>query len=142
MIRNNVPNSIEINAQYISNLRQRAAIHHATNPNVNENSSKDAQKVIAPGHISLTEAESFEEPLFRSNFNDSFRSIMHNDTSTWKAVAFLQKFEKELPDFQYKVHFGPDGFPDAIMSTTAVMRKNLICYGHMMLLDAQMRAFS
>ena len=66
---------------------------------------------------------------------------MYNDTSTWKAVAFLQKCENELLDFQYKVHFGQDGLPDAIMFMTAAMRKNLIRYGHMMFLDAQMCAF-
>ena len=67
---------------------------------------------------------------------------MHNDTTTWKAVAFLQKCEIDLPDFQYKVHFGFDGLPDAIMFMTAAMRKNLIRFGHMMFLDAQMRAFN
>ena len=50
--------------------------------------------------------------------------------------------EKELPDFQYNVHVGPDGLPDAIMFMTAAMRKNLICYGLMMFLDAKMRAFN
>ena len=67
---------------------------------------------------------------------------MHNDTSTWKAVAFLQKCEEDLSDFRYKVYFGPDGLLDAIMFMTAAMRNNLIRYGHMMLLDAQMRAFN
>ena len=89
MIRNVVPNSTKIDAQYLNNLRRRAAIYHAKNPHVNEISSKDAQKLIAPGHISRTEAESVEDPLLRANFNEFFRSIMHNDTSTWKAVAFL-----------------------------------------------------
>ena len=90
---------------------------------MNEIGSNDAQKLIAPGHISRTEAESVEDPLFRTNFTEFFRTIMHNNTSTWEAVAFLKKCEKELPDFQYKVHFGPDGLPDAIMSMTAAMRR-------------------
>lgn len=83
MIRNVAPNSTEINAQYLNNLRPRAVIYHATNLHVNEISSKDAQKPIAPGHISLTEAESVEDPLFQSNYNDFLNSIIHNDTSTW-----------------------------------------------------------
>ena len=32
MIRKVVPNSTELNAQYLNNLRRRAAIYHATNP--------------------------------------------------------------------------------------------------------------
>ena len=64
MIRNVVPNSTNVNAQYLNNLRQRAAIYHAKNPHVNEISSKDAKKLIVPGHISRIEAESVEDPLF------------------------------------------------------------------------------
>ena len=64
-----------------------------------EISSNDVQNLIAPGHISRTEAESVDDPLLRANFNEFCRSIMHNDTLTWKAVAFLQKCEKGLPNF-------------------------------------------
>ena len=70
MIRNVVPNSTELNAQYLNNLRRRAVIYHATNPDATEISTQDAHKLLAPGHISMCEAESIEDPLLRVNFNE------------------------------------------------------------------------
>ena len=67
---------------------------------------------------------------------------MHNDTSTLKTVAFIQKGEKGLPGFRYKVRFCHDGLSDAIMFITAAVSKSIFSYGHIMFLDAQIRAFN
>ena len=40
------------------------------------------------------------------------------------------------------VHYGPDRLPDAIMHMTSEMMNNLIRYGDIMHLDAQIRAFN
>ena len=67
---------------------------------------------------------------------------MINDTTTWKALAFLEECKKRLPNFHYAVHYGTDNLPDAIMYMTSEMINNLIRYGDIMHLDAQMRAFN
>ena len=67
---------------------------------------------------------------------------MKNDTTTWKALVFLEEYEKRLPNFHYVVHYVPDSLPDTIMYMTSEMINNLIRYEDIMHLDAQMRAFN
>ena len=67
---------------------------------------------------------------------------MLNDDTTWKALSYLQKCKNELPGFDYQIHYAKDGKPDGLMHMTLEMKHNLLRYGDVMFLDAQMRAFN
>ena len=59
-----------------------------------------------------------------------------------EGFSFLEECKKRPPNFHYAVHYGTDNLPDAIMYMTSEMINNLIRYGDIMHLDAQMRAFN
>ena len=44
--------------------------------------------------------------------------------------------------FDYRMHYNSEGLPDAIVWMTLQMKKNLLQYGDILFLDAQMRQYN
>ena len=47
---------------------------------------------------------------------------MKEDPSTWTAIQFLRKCKSEVPGFDYRLSYGVDGKPTAVMYMTPRMR--------------------
>jgi hypothetical protein len=64
------------------------------------------------------------------------------DSTTWKAIPFLETLQKTICGFVFSVCFDSQGLPDAFMYMTPRMRMDLVRFGHVIFLDAQQRQFS
>ena len=86
--------------------------------------------------------ETINGPLKLTDFQKMYNNIMNSDVTTWKLVSFLQTCKRELPGFDYEIHYAQDGYPDGIMFMTAQMKNNLMRYGDIMFLDSQNNSFN
>ena len=137
-----IPIGTEITSVYMDNLRRRAALFHAKNPDSVSIGEDNARFVLGKHDMNEKLYYDITDPLIRTNFNKMYRNIMHNDPDSWSALAFLQESKKELPNFDYEIHYGHDNKPDGIMYMTSQMKNNLIRFGDIFFLDAQKRAFN
>ena len=103
---------------------------------------EDSIKLARNCKLSAEEAVSFHDPMVRANLNDMFRNIMKEDPSTWTAIQFLRKCKSEVDGFDYRLSYGVDGKPTAVMYMTPRMRYNLVRYGNIMFLDSQKRQYN
>ena len=71
-----------------------------------------------------------------------YNENVSSDATLWKLISFSKKCKRDLPGFDFDVHYSEDRYPDAIMFMTAEMKRNLIRYGDIMFLDAQNDGFN
>jgi hypothetical protein len=64
------------------------------------------------------------------------------DSTSWKAIQFLETLKKKIRGFAFSVFFDSQGLPDAFMYMTLQMRMNLVQYGNVIFLDVQQRQFN
>ena len=80
--------------------------------------------------------------MLRANFNEMFGKIMKEDQLTWTAIQFLRKFKTEVDGFDYRLSYGLDGKPTAVIYMTPRMRYNLVRHGNIMFLDSKKRQYN
>ena len=51
IVRYVVPSRTQINAQYLANLRRRAAIHHLKNPDMSQTDQSEAADLLSSGQL-------------------------------------------------------------------------------------------
>ena len=142
LLYESIPMGIEINAQYLANLRRKVTLYHAKYPDDDIISNESARELVDNKRVTDIDYEILEDPDIMLNYSKMFRNIMHNDPDSWTAVSFLEKMKVEQHNFDFKIHYGVDGRPDAILYMTAQMKLNLIRYGYVLYLDAQKRPFN
>jgi hypothetical protein len=69
------------------------------------------------------------------------RKIIQDSTS-WKAIQFLESLQQTIPGFVFIVWFDSQGLPDAFMYMTPRMHSDLVCFGDVLFLDAHQRQFN
>ena len=139
---NLIPKAIHMDAAYLRNFKLKAQIHHAQHDNQYSIPYHDAKVMLIRRSITTPELDSLKTPLVIANFNEISRNVMLNDDNVWTALSYLQKCKNELPGFDYQIHYAKDGKPDGLMYMTLEMKWNLLRYGDILFIDAQMRAFN
>ena len=142
LLKSALPTATVLDSKFINNFRIRVANYHAKNVNSTIVTMEDSIKLASSCKLSAEESVSFHDPMVRANFNDMFRNIMKEDPSTWTAIQFLRKCKSEVPGFDYRLSYGVDGKPTAVMYMTPRMRYNLVRYGNIMFLDSQKRQYN
>ena len=70
--------------------------------------------MISQYKLKNKEMDSIKDPIAQVNFDKFYTDIMNSDSHSWKVLSYLQKCKRELPGFDYEVHYGTDGYPDGI----------------------------
>ena len=142
LLKSALPTVMVLDSKYLNNFRLRVANYHAKHLNSTVVTMEDGIKLARNCNLSAEEAVSFHDPMVRANFNEMFRNIMKEDPSTWTAIQFLRKCKSEVHGFDYRLSYGVDGKPTAVMYMTPRMRYNLVRYGNIMFLDSQSRQYN
>ena len=137
-----MPTDFHFSPDFLRNFKLRAAIHHAKHQDGFQCTHIQATNMLSQYKLKNDERDSIKDPMAQHNFGKLYNEIMNSDGSTWKVLSYLQRCKRELPGFDYEIHYAEDGHPDGIMYMTAQMKNNLIRYGHIMYLDSQKRAFN
>ena len=132
-----------INASFIRNFRQRAALFIARDiENGTMITCNDANLLVSNRSISSEELSVTDDPLIRSNLLSILRGVMQNGSTTWHALGFLKKMKSLDTGLSYRLRVDADGLPDAIMWMSPAMKKRLIRYGAILFIDAQKRDYN
>ena len=99
-------------------------------------------KLSSTRKLSMEDLAPSLDPMLRANFTKMFTNIMKEDKSVWTTIHFLTKCKTEITGFDYRIQYGSDGKPTAVMYMTPRMRYNLIRYSNIMFLDSQKRQYN
>ena len=61
---------------------------------------------------------------------------------TWKAIGYLKDLQRLIPGTDFRVRYDESQLPDVIVWMTPSMKMNLVRYGELVCLDAQMRQYN
>ena len=127
---------------FISNFRKRAVQYWARNDNNPDH------------HISMQEAEQltssstadktldWDDPVISNNYIQLLRRVMQETSAPWKVRKYLEQAALNTPGFSYRILTNEEGKPTCITWTTPRMRRDIIRFGDVLFLDAQMRQYN
>ena len=115
LLINLLPSGFDLNADFLRNFKIKAASYHMNNPNGIELDCNMSKCMLSKYNLKHKDFENINDPLKLTDFQKIYNNIMNSDVTTWKVVSFLQTCKRELPGFDYKIHYAQDGYPDGIM---------------------------
>ena len=78
-----------------------------------------ARVLIGNKRVIEFDYEILQHETIMINFNKMYRNILHNDPESWTATSFLKGVKEKLHNFEYTIHHGTGGKPDAIFYMTS-----------------------
>jgi hypothetical protein len=96
---------------------------------------EDAQALASPSCTAADDVIGMDDPIIQLNVGNMLRKITQDSTS-WKAIRFLESLEQMIRGFVLSVRFDSQGLPDAFMYMY------LVQFGDVFFLDAQQRQFN
>ncbi len=103
---------------------------------------EDAAALTSHKKSAADEMISTDDPMIAKNHTNLVRRVLAEDSSTWKAIRYLEENKKLYPGFDFRVKYSSDGTPEGLIWMTTKMRENLLRYGDVLCLDMQARQFN
>jgi hypothetical protein len=131
-----------LDSVFISNFRKRAAHYwtqHDNNPN-HHISVEEAEMLTS--RSTADETLDFDDPVVANNYKQLLSRVMQESSAPWKVRKFLEECQSNTPGFAYIISTDCDGKPSCITWTTPRMRRDIIRFGDVLFLDAQMRQYN
>jgi hypothetical protein len=80
--------------------------------------------------------------MIAKNHTDLLRRVLAKDSSTWKAIRYLEENKKTYPGFHFRVKYSSVETPEGLIWMTPNMRENLLRYGDILCLNMQARQYN
>ena len=88
LLNNALPAHTDISAQFIDNFRRKVFMHIANNPKSNLISHEESQTMISSKKLTASELSASFDPMIATNFQNLYKKIREQDTSTWSAITY------------------------------------------------------
>jgi hypothetical protein len=85
---------------------------------------------------------STDDPMIAKNHPDLLRKVLAEDSSTWKAIRYLEENKNAYPGFDFRIKYSSAGTPEGLIWMTPNMRESLLRYGDILCLDMQARQYN
>ena len=139
LLKDALPAETFIDSKYIDNFRRRVALYHAQKESGSLLTYEEGENLTEKKRLQQSEWNKLEDPIIRLNFCKMYKTLMQENSNTWKVLSYLDKCKSQMPGFDYRVQKTKSGKPIGIMYMTSYMRLNLLRNSSIMFLDAQKR---
>ena len=129
-------------AQFAINFRNRVFEYHTKNGGNSELTMEDAAALTSHKKSAADEMISTDDPMIAKNHTDLLRKVLAEDSSTWKAIRYLEENKKIYPGFDFRIKYSSAGTPEGLIWMTPNMRENLLRYGDILCLGMQARQYN
>jgi hypothetical protein len=80
--------------------------------------------------------------MIAKNYTDLLQRVLAEDSSTWKAIRYLEENKEIFSGFDFRVKYSSAGTPEGLLWMTQNMRENLLRYGDILCLNMQARQYN
>ena len=103
ILKEALPSETFIDYKYIDNFRRRVALFHAQSPDGCTMTHDKWQCLTDRKNVQEQEWKKLEDPIIRLNFCNMYKSLMQENSNTWKILSYLNKCKERLPGFDFRV---------------------------------------
>jgi hypothetical protein len=128
-----------VSSQFACNFRKRVQLYLLKNGLPAKVTLMEAQHILQDRPLASEETLDMDDPVLQVNLRNLLEKCMLEDSSTWRAVSFLESTRDIVQRFEFAIQPNSEGAPIAALWMTKRMHADLLRFCDTMFLDAQQR---